>query len=109
MPFVNAAQILAYVGVKTPGEIETRWAELCADAVNEGIAIRLNGAPITEPPPRELVTVAIMAGGDCYKRREAPFGVASFDGQGEAVRLSRDYLDGVKPTIDRYSAGPGIG
>lgn len=109
MPFVSAEEILAYVGKQSPTEYESEWAKDCAKAVNAGITIRLNGAPITNPPPAELKTIAKMAGGDAFKRREAPFGVAAFDGQGEAMRLTRDYLDGVKPSIDRYGAGPGIG
>jgi hypothetical protein len=107
--FVTGEDILAYAGVKTPTEQETSWAEACARAVNAGIGVRLNGAVITDPPPPELATAAIMAGGETYKRREAPFGVTSFsDGDG-AIRLSRDYLEAIKPMIDRYSVGPGIG
>jgi hypothetical protein len=51
-----------------------------------------------------------MAGGEAYKRREAPFGVTGYnDMEGNAIRLARDYLEGVKPVIDRYGNGPGIG
>jgi hypothetical protein len=108
--FVDAADILVYVGVKTPTQADTEWAEACAKAVNDGILVRLNGAAITDPPPDELVTAAIMAGGEAYKRKEAPFGVTGFnDIEGAAVRIARDYLDGIKPLIDRYGAGPGIG
>lgn len=107
--FVTADEILTYVGVKTPSDPETNWASLCADAVNDGIAVRLNGAVISDPPPQELHTVAIMAGGEAYKRREVPFGVAAFNEMEGAVKLARDYLDGVKPQIDRYGNGPGIG
>lgn len=108
--FVTAADILAYVGVLTPSTVETEWAEKCAKAVNDGITARLNGAAVTTPPPPELVTAAIMAGGEAYKRREAPFGVTGFsDVEGAAIRVARDYLDGIKPIVDRYGAGPGIG
>lgn len=108
--FITGAQVLLYVGVKTPSELETIWAGYVADAVNDGITVRLNGAAITNPPPAELVTAAAYAAAEAYKRRELPFGITSFvDGAGEAVRLSRDYLDGIKPLIDRYGNGPGIG
>ena len=108
--FVTGAEVLVYVGVKSPSAPETEWADLVADAVNTGILIRLNGAVITDPPPAELKTAAMMAAGEAYKRRETPFGVTGFsDVEGQAIRLARDYLDGVKPEIDRYGAGPGIG
>lgn len=108
--FVEPSAILAYVGVRNPTDDETAWATACARAVNDGIITRLNGAFITNPPPDELVVAAIMAGGEAYKRREAPFGITGFnDIEGNAIRLARDYLDGVRPVIDRYGAGPGIG
>lgn len=107
--FVEATEILTYVGVKSPTDAETEWAQVCADAVNDGITVRLNGAVITNPVPHELHTAAIMAGGETYKRREAPFGVTGFADSEGAIRLARDYLEGVKPMIDRYGNGPGIG
>ena len=107
--FTTGERVLAYVGVKTPTQFETEWADACADAVNSGIEVRLNGAVITLPLPSELATAATMAGGEAFKRREAPFGVAGFNDVEGAIRLARDYLEGIKPQIDRYSNGPGIG
>lgn len=108
--FVTAQEVLAYVGVKTPTEAETEWATLCANAVNDGIIIRLNGAFITDPPPDELKAAARMAAGEAYKRREAPFGGTAFSTEDQtAIRLARDYLAAVGPQIDRYGNGPGIG
>lgn len=107
--FTSGQEILDYVGVKTPSPIEAGWADACAAAVNDGIEVRLNGAALVAPLPSELQTVATMAGGEAYKRREAPFGVTSFSDVEGAVRLARDYLEGVKPQIDRYGNGPGIG
>jgi hypothetical protein len=109
-PFVEPDAILAYVGIKSPSADETAWAIACAAAVNEGINVRLNGAIILDPIPAELKTAATMAGGEAFKRREAPFGITGFnDIEGNAIRLARDYLDSVRPVIDRYSNGPGIG
>lgn len=107
--FITAAQILLYVGVKTPTDVETAWAGYVADAVNDGITVRLNGAVITDPPPAELVTAAAYAGAEAYKRREAPFRTVTGDESEQAVRLARDYLAGAAPIIDRYGNGPGIG
>lgn len=108
--FITGTQILLYVGVKSPNEVETAWAEYVADAINEGIVVRLNGAEITNPPPAELITAAIMAAAEAYKRREAPFGGTAFAADDQtAIRLARDYLHAVAPMIDRYGNGPGIG
>lgn len=107
--FVTADEILQYVGVKFPSADDTAWSAECAAAVNDGILLRLNGAVITNPPPAELHTAAIMAGGETYKRREAPFGITGFnDIEGNAIRISRDYIDGISPIISRYAI-PGIG
>lgn len=109
--FVEAIQILAYVGVKSPTDAENVWATACANAVNAAIDVRLNGAGLVDPLPEdhELRTAAIMAGGEAYKRREAPFGVTSFSDIEGAVRLAKDYIEAIKPMIDRYGNGPGIG
>lgn len=110
MEFVTAAEILEYAGVKSPTDSESAWAETVAKAVNDGIIVRLNGASVLNPAASELHLAAVYAGGEAYKRREAPFGVTGFeDMEGRAIRLARDYLEGAKPIIDRYSAGPGIG
>lgn len=107
---LTGSDILAFVGVKTPSTEESAWADACAKAVLSGITVRLNGASITNPPPDELQVAATLAGAECYKRREATFGLTGYaDMEGAAIRVARDYLDGVKPLIDRYGAGPGIG
>lgn len=110
MPLVlTGSEILAFVGVKTPSPEESAWADACASAVLSGITARLNGAILPEPPS-ELQVAATLAGAECYKRREATFGLTGYaDMEGAAIRVARDYLDGVKPLIDRYGAGPGIG
>lgn len=107
---LTGVQILAFVGVKVPSPDETAWADACAAGVVDGIIQRLNGAAITDPAPTELQNVALMGGAECYKRREAIFGMTGYaDLEGAAIRVARDYLDGVRPIIDRYGNGPGIG
>ena len=110
MEFASAFDILSYVGIKHPSEAEQVWAEMCARAVNDGIMVRLNGAPYPDPVGvSELHSAAIMAGGEMFKRREAPFATTGFsDVEGNAISLSRDYLSSIKPIIDRYSNGPGM-
>lgn len=110
MEFASAFDILSYVGIKHPGEAEQVWAEMCARSVNDGIMVRLNGAPFPDPVGvSELHSAAIMAGGEMFKRREAPFGSTGYaDTDGSQVNIGRDYLASVKAIIDRYSNGPGM-
>ena len=107
--FVDAAQVLAFVGAGSPSEAETEWATACAAAVEAAMVSRLNGAVIAEPSfaHDELSVAARIAAGEAYKRKEAVFGVTGYsDLQGAAIRVARDYMDGVKPIVDRYRVVP---
>lgn len=109
---VTGAQILTFVGAKTPTAEDTEWADMVASAVVSGMTVRLNGAVIVSPSPAEdeLNAALLIGGAEGYKRREATFGLTGYaDLEGAAIRVARDYLEGVRPLIDRYSAGPGIG
>jgi hypothetical protein len=109
---LDGAAILTFVGNKNPEQEDTDWADMVAKALVSGMTQRLNGAVIASPSGAEdEINVALLLGGaEGYKRREATFGLTGYaDLEGNAIRIARDYLDGVKPLIDRYSAGPGIG
>ena len=111
MDYVTGADILGYVGVVTPSPAETEWSDAVAAAVNSGIDYRLNGATLTDPSPAldEIKVAARIAGAEAFKRREATFGLTGYaDLEGNAIRIAKDYLSGIAPLIDRYSAGPGI-
>ena len=111
MPFVTAAEVLAHVGIKSPQQSEIDWATAVAAAVDSAVDTRLNGAVIVDPSGAydELHLAALVASGEAYKRREAPFGSTGFSDMEEATRLAKDYLAPVGPMIDRYGNGPGIG
>src|SRR4029079_3540360 len=99
---LTAEQVLAFVGVVTPDEQETAWAEMVAKALVAGLTQRLNGAVIVDGSAAEDdLNVALMLGGaEGYKRREATFGLTGYaDLEGNAIRVARDYLDGVRPLI----------
>ena len=103
--------ILAFVGVKVPADDEQEWADKVAAALMSGLTHRLNGTVIEDGSPAEdELNVALLIGGaEGYKRREATFGLTGYaDLEGNAIRVARDYLDGVRPLIERYSV-PGIG
>ena len=109
---LTGASIISFVGVKVPSPDEIAWADACASAVLAGITTRLNGAVIDDISiaNEELNVAALIAGAECYKRREATFGITGYaDMEGAAIRVARDYLAGVAPMIDRYGNGPGIG
>lgn len=113
--YVTAAQVLAFVGIEgTPSDAETEWATACAAAVESAIVERLGGAEIADPSAAldELSVAARFAAGEAYKRKEATFGVTGYaDLQGAAIRVARDYMDGVYPLVNRYraTAAGGIG
>jgi hypothetical protein len=110
--WVTGAAILAQAGVTSPTAGETSWADACAKAVSAGIDGRLcwDDRPVTSPPwapsqaaTDEITANALLAGAEAYARRQAPFGVTSYqDLQGAAVRVARDYLDGIGPQLDRW-------
>jgi len=103
--------ILAFVGKTVPTQQDTEWADLVAAAILAGVNTRLNGAVIDSPSMAEdeLHVAMLLAGAEGFKRKEATFGLTGYaDMEGNAIRVARDYLEGMKPLIDRYGTGPGI-
>jgi hypothetical protein len=112
MAYVTGAEVLTFVGASAPSADEEAWADACAAAVESAITERLGGAVIADPSGAldELKVAARIAAAEAYKRKEAIFGVTGFaDLQGNAVRVARDYMDGVRPIVDRYRIYTGIG
>jgi len=114
LAWVTADQILihsgAYPDPAAAPPADAEWADLCAQAVSAAIDLRMTGVAILDVADfPELVVAARAAGVEAYKRREAVFGLTGYvDLQGAAIRLARDYLEGVAPLIARY-ATVGIG
>lgn len=109
--YVTGAQVLAFVGIESPSAAETEWSDACAAAVEAAITSRLGGAVIADPSPAfdELSVAARLAAAEAFKRKEATFGITGYsDLQGAAIRVARDYMDGVKPLVDRYRIVGGI-
>lgn len=105
--WVTPAEGLAFVRIVTPTDGETAWSISLANAINAGIDQYL-GTPTTNPLiynalPNEIETAALRAFGYAWKYREAPFGEAQWlDEQGGSVRLARDWIDPIKPILNRY-------
>jgi hypothetical protein len=103
--WVTGSQILAHVRVTSPSAEDQTWADACAEAVSSGIDRMLGTQP--EPLPDDLYAEvapnALTAGGDAYRRRDAPFGLSSYsDISGVATRVARDYLEGIRPQLERW-------
>lgn len=109
MVWVTGSQVLAFVGNVAPDATETTWADAVASAVDSATTTMLNGSIPSSAAITEIEVAALIASAEAYKRREAIFGLTGYaDMEGQAVRVARDYMDGVRPLIMRYSI-PGIG
>lgn len=110
--WVTAAAILGGSGApSSPSPADEEWAEMCAAALNAGIddvlSDTLADGTVTGTEP-EVVWLARIGGTEAYKRREAVFAITGYvDLQGTAIRVARDYLEGVRPILARY-ASPGL-
>lgn len=108
MPWVTGPDILLHAGAtaegQTPSAEDAAWADACAAAVSAGFDHRLAGVTGIVGDEPELVWAARGAGVEAYKRREAVFGLTGYvDLQGAAIRVARDYIEAVAPTIARYA------
>jgi hypothetical protein len=108
--WVTGAEVLAFVGIDAPSPGESTWSTAVAEAVSTAIDRRLNGGTVPPEDEAEVRVAATLAAAEAFRRRSAPFGVTGYsDLAGVAIRVARDYLEGVKPLVDRWSNGPGIG
>jgi hypothetical protein len=106
--WVTGAAILAALGIAAPSADDTAWADACASAVSAGVDRRLVGVggDVALDPAAfsELTWAATIAGAEAYKRREAVYGLTGYvDLEGAAIRVARDYLEGIGPIIARYA------
>jgi hypothetical protein len=106
--WITATAILEGSGApSSPSPHDEEWADLCASAINAGIDDVLEGSGVTGTEP-EILLGATYAGVESYKRREAVFAITGYvDLQGAAIRVARDYLEGIRPILARY-ATPGL-
>ena len=108
--WVTGEEVLAFVGIDSPQPGEATWAAAVAEAVSIGIDRRLNGGTVPPDSLAEVEVAATLAAAEAFRRRSAPFGVTGYsDLAGVAIRVARDYLEGVRPLVDRWSNGPGVG
>lgn len=103
MAWISAADGLVFVRVVNPTQGEQDWAISLAAAINGGIGAYLGDVAIGPTGQDEIEAAALRAFGYAWKYREAPFGEAQWlDEQGGAIRLAKDWLDPIKPILNRY-------
>jgi hypothetical protein len=106
---ITPAQLADHVG----GLATDEWVVASAAAANAAVLTYLGRAfedgvaPPADPPldplPPEVFTATLTAGADMYHRRQAPLGISSaLDLAGMPLRVTRDWLSGVMPMLDRY-------
>ena len=112
MELITGPELYGYIagGSATTNPDDLAWSDEVAAAVNAAATHELEGEPIAELSPawHDLHAHALMAGAETYKRREAPFGIAGFDVQGGAIRMSADDLKPLRAAIARWHRSGGI-
>jgi hypothetical protein len=87
-----------------PNDPDLPWLGQLADAVIELITsfIDSGGAPFTASGAvlPSITTSSVLALVDAYRRKDVTFGVVGiYSPDGTALRVSRDWLDGVKAAL----------
>jgi hypothetical protein len=97
-----------------PTDPDLPWLGMLADSVIEQINLYMDGPA---PPFNEagtvkpsITTASVLALIDAYRRKDATFGViGAWSPDGVALRVSRDWLDGVKAALQPHRVSFGIG
>lgn len=101
--WIDAAQGLAFARVAAPTADEQGWAQSLAEAIDGSITAYLGEVTLDSIATLEVEASALRAFGYGWKYREAPFGEAQWlDEQGGAVRLASDWIEPIKPILNRY-------
>jgi hypothetical protein len=89
------------------------WLGYLADSVIALVDEHLDGEQAftgTLPIPPPVTTACILALTDSYRRKDLTFGiVGAWSPDGVALRVSRDWLDGVKASLQPYRVRFGVG
>jgi len=97
----------------SPTDPDLPWLGQLADAV---IALVDEYLDSPEPPfntlgavPPAITTACVLALIDAYRRKDATFGIiGAWSPDGVALRVSRDWLDGVKASLQPYRVRFGV-
>lgn len=95
-----------------PGDPDVEWLGYLAVSVTDQIVNFLDEPghpPPTGPVPGPITTAAVTALVEAYARKDAKFGVTgAWSPEGIAMRVSADWLDGVKAALRPYVVQRGI-
>jgi hypothetical protein len=95
-----------------PTDPDLPWLGQLADAVVDQVRQYLDSPaadPLAEPVPAPVTVASILALVEAYKRKDATFGITgAWSGDGVALRISRDWLDGVKTALQPYRVKFGV-
>ncbi len=95
-----------------PNDPDMPWLGQLADSVIQQIDLYLDhsGPPFNEGAVQPTVTTsAILALVDAYRRKDATFGIiGAWSPDGVALRVSRDWLDGVKASLQPFRVRFGV-
>ena len=111
----DPTKLVEYARVRltlSPTDPDLPWLAQLADAVVELVALYLDpGAGATPPAtvPPSVTTSSILALIDAYRRKDATFGIiGAWSPDGTALRVSRDWLDGVKAALQPFRVRFGV-
>lgn len=94
-----------------PSDPDLPWLGLLADSVCDQVRQYLDSPtdPLLDPVPYPVTTASVLALVEAYKRKDATFGITgAWSGDGVALRISRDWLDGVKAALNPYRVKFGV-
>jgi hypothetical protein len=97
----------------TPTDPDLPWLGQLADSVIALVDEYLDSPdpPFNEsgPVPPAITTACVLALIDAYRRKDATFGIiGAWSPDGVALRVSRDWLDGVKASLQPYRVRFGV-
>jgi hypothetical protein len=97
----------------SPSDPDLEWLGQLADSVIQQVDLYLDhqGPPFnTEGEVQPAVTTScVLALIDAYRRKDATFGViGAWSPDGVALRVSRDWLDGVKASLQPFRVRFGV-
>ena len=96
-----------------PSDPDLPWLGQLADSVIQQIDLYMDhaGPPFNEAGAVQpaVTTSAVLALIDSYRRKDATFGIiGAWSPDGVALRVSRDWLDGVKASLQPFRVRFGV-
>ena len=97
----------------SPTDPDLPWLGMLADSVIALVDEYLDSPDppfnTTGPVPPALTSSCVLALIDAYRRKDATFGIiGAWSPDGVALRVSRDWLDGVKAALQPYRQRFGV-